>query len=63
MLVNDGRVSKDQLQEAIYNQVIFGGRLGTNLLEFGYIDEESLGQISSPAAPREDRSPAGFGGD
>jgi hypothetical protein len=42
MLVEDGLISSQQLQEAIYNQVIFGGKLGTNLLEFGYIDEETL---------------------
>ena len=42
MLVDDGLITKQQLQEAIYNQVIFGGKLGTNLLEFGYIDEETL---------------------
>lgn len=42
MLVDDGLITKEQLQEAIYNQVIFGGKLGTNILEFGYIDEETL---------------------
>jgi len=42
MLVDEGVLSKQQLQEAVYNQVIFGGRLGTNLLELGFLDEESL---------------------
>jgi len=45
MLVDEGLISKGQLQEAIYNQVIFGGRLGTNLLELGYIDEETLAKF------------------
>jgi len=42
MLVKDGLITPAQLKEAVYNQVIFGGRLGTNLLELGYIDEETL---------------------
>jgi len=42
MLLADGLITREQLQEAVANQVIFGGRLGTNLLEFGYIDEETL---------------------
>jgi len=40
--LSDGLITKEQLQEAVANQVIFGGRLGTNLLEFGYLDEETL---------------------
>ncbi len=42
MLIKDGLITPEQLKEAVYNQVIFGGRLGTNLLELGYIDEETL---------------------
>ena len=42
MLVADGLLTQEQLKEAIYNQVIFGGKLGTNLLELGYLDEETL---------------------
>ncbi len=42
MLVKDRLITPAQLKEAVYNQVIFGGRLGTNLLELGYIDEETL---------------------
>lgn len=42
MLVKDGLITEAQLKEAIYNQVIFGGKLGTNLLEMGVIDEETL---------------------
>lgn len=42
MLVQDGLITEAQLKEAVYNQVIFGGKLGTNLLELGVIDEETL---------------------
>ena len=41
-MVADDLINDKQLQEAIHNQVIFGGRLGTNLIELGYIDEETL---------------------
>ncbi len=42
MLVQEGRITSAQLDEALKNQVIFGGRLGTNLVELGIIDEEEL---------------------
>jgi len=42
MLVKEGAISKKQLEEGIHNQVIFGGRLGTNLVELGYLDEQTL---------------------
>ncbi len=43
MLLSAGVVKSAQLEEAVQNQVIFGGRLGTNLLELGYV---SLGLLS-----------------
>ncbi len=42
MLVKDKVISAAQLEEAIQNQVIFGGRLGTNLIELQYVDEDTL---------------------
>lgn len=42
MLVEGGAVSPQQLDEGVKNQVIFGGRLGTNLIELGYLDEQTL---------------------
>ena len=42
MLVRDKVISKGQLEEAIQNQVIFGGRLGTNLIEMRLLDEPTL---------------------
>lgn len=37
-----GIVTEAQLQEAIQQQVLYGGRLGTNLHELGFITEERL---------------------
>ncbi len=45
MLLEAGLISPAQLDEAVQNQVIFGGRLGTNLIELGYIDEHSLSRF------------------
>ncbi|MDD5348546.1 MAG: hypothetical protein PHT59_08030 [Candidatus Omnitrophica bacterium] len=45
MLVKEGLINKAQLDEAIQSQIIFGGRLGTNLIELGYVDEKSLGKV------------------
>ncbi len=42
LLVRAKIINEAQLEEAINSQVIFGGRLGTNLLELGYIDEPTL---------------------
>lgn len=40
-------ITEEQLEEAINSQVIFGGRLGTNLIELGYIDELTLSKFLS----------------
>jgi hypothetical protein len=42
MLIEAGRLTPAQLEETLKSQVIFGGRLGTNLIEMGYLDEEDL---------------------
>ena len=42
ILRDRGIVTERQLQEAIQHQVLYGGRLGTNLYELGYITEERL---------------------
>jgi hypothetical protein len=41
-LVHHGVCSPAQVEEALQGQVILGGRLGTNLLELGFIDEPTL---------------------
>ncbi len=42
LLVEEGLIDEKVLSEALQRQVIFGGRLGTNLLEMGVLNEESL---------------------
>jgi len=42
MLVESGVISMDQLRDALELQRIEGGRLGSNLIKLGYIDEETL---------------------
>jgi hypothetical protein len=42
ILVAAGRITPAQLDEALRAQVLYGGRLGTNLIELGYLDLDSL---------------------
>jgi hypothetical protein len=42
ILVHDGACTPQAVRDALRNQVIFGGRLGTNLLEVGAVTEEAL---------------------
>ena len=42
LLVKEGTITRKQLDEALKCQVIFGGRLGTNLVEMGYVSEQKL---------------------
>ncbi len=42
MLLKDGICTVDQLRAAVENQVILGGRIGTNLVELGSLSEETL---------------------
>lgn len=59
MLVQERIVTEGQLEEALRNQVIFGGKIGTNLIELGYISAERLAAALSkhkgfpPANPAE----------
>ena len=45
LLVEHGLVGEKVLDEALQRQVIFGGRLGTNLLEMGVVSEDDLMRI------------------
>lgn len=47
MLIKSGMITHAQLDEALKGQVIFGGRLGTNLIEMGVIGEEELARVLS----------------
>jgi hypothetical protein len=57
MLVEEGASTRDAVRDALRNQVIFGGRLGTNLLEIQAVSEEALAR----ALGRQRGVPALFG--
>ncbi len=46
-LLNQNLLSEAQLEEAIEYQCIYGGKLGTSLVELGYVHEDLLAQILS----------------
>lgn len=41
-LIAAGKITRPQLDEAIQSQAVFGGKLGTNLIELGYLDLRTL---------------------
>jgi competence protein ComGF len=46
-LVKEGIVTQDQLKQVLERQVIFGGRIGTNLVEMGFVTENDLTRLLS----------------
>jgi hypothetical protein len=42
LLLRNGSIGLAQLEAALRNQVLYGGRLGTNLVELGFLDLELL---------------------
>ncbi len=57
-LVERGVITKNQFEEATQSRVVFGGRLGTNLAELGYMRIEDIGRhlsehLEVPLAPEE----------
>lgn len=59
ILIQEGLVSADEVEAALRAQVIYGGRLGTNLVELGSIDLDQLAtalskQYSVPPAHQAD---------
>ncbi len=44
-LIQKGIINEKQLQEALRAQLIYGGHLGTCLMELGYIEENALGHV------------------
>ena len=46
-MVKEGLITNDILARALERQIIFGGRLGTNLVEMGAISEENLAKFLS----------------
>ena len=47
LLIKDRICTRQQIEDAARSKVILGGMLGTNLMEFGYIDEETLARCLS----------------
>jgi hypothetical protein len=45
LLVQNGLISEEQLDEALKAQLVFGGRLGTNLVELGCISTATLAEF------------------
>ena len=47
LLIQNKLINEFQLQEALHAQTIFGGKLGTNLVELGYLNEQDLAKLLS----------------
>lgn len=47
ILLKEGAITNPQLEEAIQAQVIYGGKLGTNLMELDYINVATLSKVLS----------------
>lgn len=45
MLLGERLINQDQLEEALETQVVHGGRLGTNLVELGFLKEGDLARV------------------
>jgi len=50
MLVSEGRITSEELEDTLKGQAIFGGRFGTNLIEMGILDELELTHFLSQKA-------------
>ena len=50
MLVRDGKITAEELEDTLKGQAIFGGRFGTNLVEMGFLDEQELAYFLSRKA-------------
>lgn len=57
LLVAAELLTAEQVEQALRAQVLWGGRLGTNLVELGYVDLDKLAQ----ALGRQHRMPAALG--
>jgi hypothetical protein len=60
ILLERGVITPTQLKKALDAQLIFGGRVGTNLLELGYVDEESLAKALEQQQSAEIAGPGSF---
>jgi len=60
ILIQRGLITKVQLKEALDAQLIFGGNLGTCLMELGYLQERKLGAVLAEIFDVEYASPEYF---
>jgi len=47
MLLEAGLITKEQFEEALLNRVVYGGKIGTSLIELGFVAEENLARFLS----------------
>jgi Type II secretion system (T2SS), protein E, N-terminal domain len=47
MLLDAGLITREQFEEALLNRVVYGGKIGTSLIELGYVTEENLARFLS----------------
>lgn len=47
LLEEAGQITREQFDEALKNRVLYGGKIGTSLLEMGLIDENELARFLS----------------
>jgi len=47
LLIREGLVTEEDLEEALRYQVIYGGKLGGNLIEMGLVEEEKMARVLS----------------
>jgi hypothetical protein len=47
LLVASGVITREQCEHALHSQVLWGGRLGTNLIELGFADLDSVARALS----------------
>ena len=55
LLLRNAAIGLSQLEAALRNQVLYGGRLGTNLVELGFLDLELLSTVPRRAHRAADR--------
>lgn len=58
-LVECGNIARKHVEEAVERQILYGGRIGTNLVDLGHISLDEVGQLlgsfhGMPVATRED---------
>lgn len=47
LLIKEKLITPEQLEEALKSQIVYGVRLGSSLIEMGYVDEDTLARVLS----------------